>query len=90
MTKISPGKDEGYVTISVPPRVKRALQRAKGNREWGEYLMELYRENLKLRKRKAYEELRSLLTPEDIGGIEASSKEFRGSFRIGGHGGDSR
>jgi len=70
------------VTISVPPRVKKALQRAKRDREWGEYLMELYSENLKLRQEKAYEELRELLTPEELAEIEASSKGFRRSFKI--------
>jgi len=44
--------------------------------------MELYSENLKLRQEKAYEELRELLTPEELAEIEASSKEFRRSFRI--------
>ncbi|MEN3056208.1 MAG: antitoxin VapB family protein [Candidatus Methanosuratincola petrocarbonis] len=75
--------DEGYSTISVPPSVKRALQKAKGEREWGEYLMELYTENIRLKQEKAHEQLRELLSEEDLKRIEESSREFRRSFRIG-------
>jgi hypothetical protein len=32
-----------YSTISVPEEVKRILERAKGEREWGPFLLELYR-----------------------------------------------
>ncbi|MBS7641428.1 MAG: hypothetical protein QXJ19_07770 [Candidatus Bathyarchaeia archaeon] len=31
-----------YVTISVPADVKRVLERAKGKREWREFLLSLY------------------------------------------------
>lgn len=67
----------------MPPSVKRALQKAKGGREWGEYLMELYTENIRLKQEKAHEQLRELLSEEDLKRIEESSREFRRSFRIG-------
>jgi predicted CopG family antitoxin len=69
-----------YVTISVPVEVKERLEKAKGNKEWGEFLLELYTERRLLKSKKAFEELADLLTEEDIKGMIESSKEFREKF----------
>jgi len=69
-----------YVTISVPVEVKERLEKAKGNKEWGEFLLELYTERRLLKSKKAFEELADLLTEEDIKGMLESSKEFREKF----------
>ncbi len=71
-----------YATISVPEKVKKALQEAKGLREWGEFLMELYDERSTLKSRGAFEEAANLLTSDDLKSIVASSKEFREKFRF--------
>jgi len=68
------------VTISVPVEVKERLEKAKGNKEWGEFLLELYTERRLLKSKKAFEELADLLTEEDIKGMIESSKEFREKF----------
>jgi len=71
-----------YATISVPDKVKKVLQEAKGHREWGEFLMELYDERSTLRSKRAFEEAASLLTSEDLKSIVTSSREFREKFKI--------
>ncbi len=69
-----------YVTISVPAEVKERLEKAKGNKEWGEFLLELYTERRLLKSKKAFEELASLLTDEDLKSMAESSEEFREKF----------
>jgi predicted CopG family antitoxin len=69
-----------YVTISVPVEIKERLEKAKGNKEWGEFLLELYTERRLLKSKVAFEELADLLTEEDIKGMVESSKEFREKF----------
>lgn len=69
-----------YATISVPVDVKERLEKAKGNKEWGEFLLELYTERRLLKSKKAFEELASLLTDEDLKSMVESSEEFREKF----------
>lgn len=66
-----------YATISVPVDVKKRLEKAKGSKEWGEFLLELYTERRLLKSKKAFEELISLLTEEDLKAMTESSVEFR-------------
>jgi len=69
-----------YATISVPADVKERLEKAKGKKEWGEFLLELYTERRVLKSKKAFEELASLLTDEDLKSMTESSEEFREKF----------
>ena len=69
-----------YATISVPAEVKRALEHAKGKREWGEFLLNLYNEVKKLKSKRAFEELVSSLTEKDLEVMLESSREFRERF----------
>lgn len=69
-----------YVTISVPADIKNLLEKAKGKDEWGEFLLKLYVEVKRLKSKKAFEELASTLTNEDLKAILKSSKEFRERF----------
>ncbi len=69
-----------YATISVPADIKRRLQKAKGNKEWGAFLLELYTERRLLKSKKAFEEVANLLTVEDLKSMTESSKEFREKF----------
>ena len=71
-----------YVTISVPERVKEMLEKGKGNREWGEYLMYLYKELERLKRKKSFERLASTLSEEEIEEIKSSSLKFRRRFRL--------
>jgi len=73
---------EKFSTISVPVDVKAILQEAKGDLEWGPFLLSLYMNCSKLRSEKAYKELKQLLSGEDLSEIELSSKEFRKSFKL--------
>jgi len=70
------------VTISVPQDVKRLLEKAKGRDEWGSFLLKLYAEVKRLKSKKAFEELASTLTDEDLKAIIESSKEFRERFKF--------
>ena len=63
--------------------VKKALEKAEGDREWGRFLMDLYAEAENARHSRAFEELAENLTDEDLKAISESSEEFRERFRIG-------
>jgi predicted CopG family antitoxin len=69
-----------YATISVPVNVKKRLEKAKGKKEWGEFLLELYTEAQQLKSKKAFQELTETLTEEDLQAITESSREFREQF----------
>jgi len=69
-----------YATISVPVEVKKALEKAKGDDEWGEFLLNLCTEVERLRSRRAFERLASMLSDEDLKAILESSREFRERF----------
>ncbi len=66
----------------MPVEVKRILERAKGGREWGEFLLSLYMEAKALKGRRAFEELRETLSEEELDGIIGSSEEFRRRFSL--------
>jgi predicted CopG family antitoxin len=69
-----------YVTISVPVDIKKVLEEAKGENEWGEFLLNLYAEVKRLRSEEAFKQLARTLTDEDLKAIIESSKEFRERF----------
>jgi predicted CopG family antitoxin len=69
-----------YVTISVPIDVKERLEKAKGKKEWGEFLLELYTEGRRLKGKKAFDELTNILTKTDLKTASESSSEFREKF----------
>jgi predicted CopG family antitoxin len=71
-----------YATISVPVEIKKRLEELKGDKEWGEFFLDLCTENQRLKGKKAFEELRELLTDEDLEAIRKSSKEFRENFKL--------
>ena len=53
------------------------MEKAKGKKEWGKFLLSLYAEAEKLRRGKAFEQLINTLSDEDLKAILESSKEFR-------------
>ena len=69
-----------YVTISVPADIKKVLEEAKGENEWGEFLLNLYAEVKRLRSEEAFKQLARTLTDKDLKAIIESSKEFRKRF----------
>jgi hypothetical protein len=71
-----------YATISVPADIKKVLEEAKGRREWGEFLLDLYTEGERLRGKRAFEELASVFTEEDLKAIVESRREFRERFAL--------
>lgn len=72
-----------YATISVPSDVKKILEKDKGSREWGEYLLELYREAMEMKKKRVLENLVRLLSEEEMNSILEESKRFRREFKLG-------
>lgn len=70
------------MTISVPAEVKKVLEEAKGESEWGEFLLNLYAEVKRLRSEEAFKKLARTLTDEDLKAIVKSSKEFRKRFAL--------
>jgi len=75
-------KLKNYVTISVLKEVKELLEKEKKDKDWSDFLLELFREAKTARARKAFEKLRNLLNDEDYIEIEKSSKEFRRGFKF--------
>jgi hypothetical protein len=71
-----------YATISVPVEIKKRLEEMKGNKEWGEFLLDSCTEGQRIKGKKSFEELRKLLTDEDLEAIRKSSKEFRENFKL--------
>ena len=72
-----------YSTISVPGDVKKTLEEAKGDRDWGSYLLELYTEADKARRSNAFHKLADILTDDDLKSIKDTSKELREKLKIG-------
>ena len=71
-----------YSTISVPDEVKKSLEEAKGEKEWGDFLLDLYNEADRAKRTRAFEKLVEKLTDEDLESIIESSEEFRESLRL--------
>ena len=71
-----------YVTISVPVEIKKRLEEMKGDKDWGEFLLETCSEGQKVKSKKALKKLRQLLSDEDLEAIRQSSKEFRENFKL--------
>ena len=69
-----------YATISVLREVKELLEKEKRNRDWSEFLLELYREAKVAKARIAFEELRRLIEERELEEILRSSREFRERF----------
>jgi len=69
-----------YATISVPVEIKRVLEEAKGESEWGKFLLDLYAEVKRLRSERAFMRLARTLTEEDLRAILESGREFREGF----------
>jgi len=69
-----------YSTISIPIDTRKLLEKAKGEEEWGEFILKLFTEAQRLRGKKSFEELTETLTEEDLKAITESSKELRERF----------
>ena len=69
-----------YATISVPAEVKSLLEKAKGDKEWGDFILDLYKETRLLRSKKAFMDLTEIVTEEDLKAMAQSSREFREKF----------
>ncbi|MFP3985895.1 MAG: hypothetical protein ACLFU9_08055 [Candidatus Bathyarchaeia archaeon] len=62
--------------------VKKALEKAKGGDEWGEFLLKLYLEVKRLKSENAFKQLANLLTDEDLKTIAESTEKFRERFTL--------
>lgn len=71
-----------YSKISVPEDVKQKLEEKKGEREWGEYLLELYRKAEEEQRKRAIEKISELLSEEDFDNMRKSSNRFGEGFKI--------
>jgi len=71
-----------YSTISVPEEVKATLEKDKGDRDWGAFLLELYNTAKDGRRRLAFAKLTDMLDEEDLANMERSSEEFRKEFKL--------
>jgi predicted CopG family antitoxin len=69
-----------YSTISIPEDIKKKLEKVKGEKEWGQFIIDLYDEAQSLKRKKAFEELACMLTKEDLKAMTQSNKEFREKF----------
>jgi len=73
-----------YATISVPAETKRLLEKAKGNKKWVHFILDLYNEAQLLRSKKAFRKLTEILTDEDLKAMAESSIQFREKLAFSG------
>jgi predicted CopG family antitoxin len=66
-----------YSTISVPEEVKQTLEKNKGDKEWGEYLLDLYQKAEEEQRHRAIERISEILSEEDFENMRKSSTRFR-------------
>ncbi len=71
-----------YVTISVPREVKADLEKMRKGREWGEFLLDLSNEAKRLKSMRAFGKLSALLSEEELGRIDESSKDLREGLKL--------
>ena len=71
-----------YATISVPVEVKKRLEELKGDKNWGEFLLETCSEGQRAKSIRALKELRKLLSDKELEAIHESSREFRENFKL--------
>lgn len=69
-------------TISVREDVKEKLDRMRKGKSWSTFLLELARKAEEHDKKTAIQELRSLLSEEELEEIAAEAKRFRAEFRL--------
>ena len=71
-----------YSTISVPEEVKKVLERAKGEKDWGAFLLEIYTEADLAKRTRAFKRLVEKLSDRDLESISKSSREFREGLKF--------
>lgn len=71
-----------YKTISVPAEVKKRLKKAKGKKEWGDFLSDLYNEAKREKRKRAFGKLAGKISGEELDKVLESSEEFRRRFEL--------
>ena len=72
-----------YATISVPIEIKKRLEQAKGEKEWGEFLLEMCTEGQHLERQKSLRRTHDNFSlKQDLKAIRESSKEFQGELQV--------
>ena len=69
-------------TISVREDVKKRLDRMRRGRDWSSFLLEIAEKAKKYERAKALEELREILSEEELERIAEESRLFRKSFSL--------
>ena len=69
-------------TISVREDVKKRLDRMRRGRDWSSFLLEIAEKAEKYERAKALEELREILSEEELERIAEESRLFRKSFSL--------
>jgi len=70
-------------TISIREDVKKRLDRMRKGKDWNSFLLELAEKADRYEKAKAIEELREMLSDEELSRIAEESRAFRKSFSLG-------
>ena len=70
-------------TITISKRTKQLLEAIKGDKDWDEFLFDIYKILRMQRKLKALKELRKLITDEDLKELESiiETVKVKWSFR---------
>lgn len=69
-------------TISVREDVKRRLEEMRKGRDWSSFLLEIAEKAKSYERAKAIEELRAMLSEEELDKIARESRLFRENFRL--------
>ena len=71
-----------YTTITVKNEVKKELKKYKGERSWDEFLLNLLREYIRLKRVKAAEELEESFTKEELDKLEKIIKREKVKWKF--------
>ncbi len=66
-----------YTTITVKSEVKKELEKYKGEKSWDDFLLNLLREYIRLRRVKAAKELEESFTKEELDKLEEIFKQVK-------------
>jgi hypothetical protein len=69
-------------TAIVNNYIKATLEKHKGDKDWGQYLMELHDAAEEEKRRRAFAKIRKLLTEEDYENMRRSD-DFRERLKLG-------
>lgn len=71
-----------YTSITIKNEVKRELEKFKGKKSWDEFLINLLKEYVRLKKIEAAKELEKSFTQEELEMLEEITKREKSKWKL--------